>query len=139
MKSLSDAVYNQIVSLSKRGEQLLSQGHAKEAIVKYEQALKLLPTPIHEWEAATWLFVAIGDAYWLIWDLERSYRAFQSALRCPDGIGNPFIHLRVGQIHLELEQHEAAVDNLLRAYMGADRKIFEGEAPKYFHAIEDLL
>ena len=139
MKSLDDDTHAQIVVLSNRGDALLAEGQVKEAIVEYVLALSLLPEAKHEWEAATWLFAAIGDAYWSIQDYARAGKAFHSALRSPGGIGNPFIHLRVGQIHYELGNRERAVDELLRAYMGAGKEIFEREEAKYFQAIEDVL
>ena len=139
MKTLNEDTHSQIVALSKTGDTLLEQGHVKEAIAEYVHALSLLPEPIHEWEAATWLFTAIGDAYWEIHDYKRAYKALHSALRSPEGIGNPFVHLRMGQVEYELGNREKAVDDLLRAYMGADKEIFEGEDPKYFKAIEGLI
>lgn len=139
MKNLDEDIHSKILVLSREGDNLLEQGQVKEAIVEYVHALSLLPKPIHEWEAATWLFTAIGDAYWSIRDYERAYKALHSALRSPEGIGNPFIHLRMGQVQYELGNREKAADELLRAYMGADKEIFEGEDPKYFQLIEDLI
>ena len=52
-------------------------------------------------------------------------------MRCPDAIGNPFIHLRLGQTQFELGNKDRAADELMRAYMGAGAEIFVGEAPKY--------
>jgi tetratricopeptide (TPR) repeat protein len=139
VKTLDDDTHSRIVALSKEGDSMLEQGHVKEAIAKYVDALRLLPKPAHEWEAATWLFTAIGDAYWKIKDYERAYKALHSALRSPGGIGNPFIHLRMGQVQYELGNREKAVDELLRAYMGDGKEIFAGEDPKYFEAIAHLI
>ena len=52
-------------------------------------------------------------------------------MQCPEAIGNPFIHLRLGQAQFELGDKEAAADELMRAYMGAGAEIFAEEAPKY--------
>jgi tetratricopeptide (TPR) repeat protein len=139
MKTLDEDIHYQIVALSKRGDSLLEQGRTKDAIAEYVRALSLLPKPAHEWDAATWLFAAIGDAYWKIQDHERAHRALQSAFLSPGGIGNPFIHLRMGQVQYELGNHEKAVDELLRAYMGAGEEIFEGEESKYFQAIGNFI
>ncbi len=139
MGSLNEKIYARIVNFSKKGDSLLKQGSIKEAIFEYVQALRLLPKPIHDWEAATWLFTAIGDAYWAIKDYKRAYEAFQSALRSPGGIGNAFVHLRMGQLHYELGNRTKAKDDLLRAYMAAGKEIFEGEDQKYFQAIVDVI
>ena len=139
MKTLDEETYSKISKYSESGDSLLEQGYGKAAIAEYTRALGLLPEPIHEWEAATWLFTAIADAYWTLRDYEEAYKALQSALLSPEGIGNPFIHLRLGQIHYELGDMKRAIDDLLRAYMGADEEIFEGEDPKYFLAIKDMI
>jgi hypothetical protein len=52
-------------------------------------------------------------------------------MRCPEAIGNPFIHLRLGQTQFELGNKDRAADELMRAYMGAGAEIFAEEAPKY--------
>ena len=57
--------------------------------------------------------------------------ALEHAMRCPEAIGNPFIHLRLGQTQFELGNKDRAADELMRAYMGAGAEIFAEEAPKY--------
>lgn len=139
MAELDDHTHSAISALARKGDALLEDGHARKAIGQYVKALDLLPEPLTDWEAATWLFGAIGDAYWLLGEYELAAKAFRSALRSPGGIGNPFIHLRMGQLEYEFGNDERAVDELMRAYMGADREIFEGQDPKYFKAIEHLV
>jgi len=46
-------------------------------------------------------------------------------MRCPGAIGNPFIHFRHGQCQFELGDLERAADELMRAYLGTGRKIFD--------------
>lgn len=139
MNTLDNETYSKMLEHSKKGDTLVEQGHAEDAINEYLRALNLLPDPVYKWEAATWLHTAIGDTYWMLKDYEQAYKAFQSALLGPDGLGNPFIHLRLGQIHCELGENNKARDELLRAYMGAGMDIFNGEDPKYYQAIEDLI
>jgi len=59
-------------------------------------------------------------------------------MRCPDAIGNPFLHLRLGQCQFELGELDRAADELARAYMGAGAKIFEG-GDKYFSFLKTRL
>lgn len=61
------------------------------------------------------------------------------AVRCPDGLGNLFIHLRLGECAFELGQISRAEDELTRAYMGAGREIFADEDPKYFKHLQTVL
>ena len=46
-------------------------------------------------------------------------------------LGNPFLHLRLGQSQYELGELDRAADELMRAYMGAGEDIFVSEDPKY--------
>ena len=50
---LNDLVYKKIVKLSEQGDELADNFKYDKAILKYEQALNLLPKPIYNWEAAT--------------------------------------------------------------------------------------
>lgn len=52
-------------------------------------------------------------------------------MHCPGAIGNPFVHLRLGQAQFELGDMTRAADELARAYMGAGDEIFEEQDPKY--------
>ena len=61
---------------------------------------------------------------------------FVNAVQCPDGLGNPFIHLRLGQAYFELENPEKAADELARAYMGGGVDIFMEDDPKYLSFLE---
>jgi hypothetical protein len=74
---------------------------------------------------------AIGDACFL-GDYRSSAReALEYAMSCPDAVGNPFLHLRLGQVLLDAGEEDAAADNLMRAYMGAGAEIFGEQDPKY--------
>ena len=52
-------------------------------------------------------------------------------MHCPDAIGNPFIHLRLGQCQFELGNPDRSADELMRAYMGGGPEIFGNDDPKY--------
>jgi hypothetical protein len=44
----------------------------------------------------------------------------------PDAIGNPFLHLRLGQCLYELGDLDRAADELTRAYLGGGADLFDG-------------
>lgn len=138
-KSLSDATHRKITKLSQAGDKLAKAGEAVRAVAKYNKALGLLPEPREDWSAATWLHVAIGDARFLQMDFEAALENFQTAMRCPDAVGNPFIHLRHGQCLFETGNVKRAEDDLMRAYMGGGPKIFDEDDPKYFDHIKKLI
>jgi tetratricopeptide (TPR) repeat protein len=122
--------------LCAQGDGLAAQKEFKQAFECYRDALNLVPEPVEDWEATTWILAAIGDLYFLMGNYEKAVRAFEDAVRCPGGLGNPFIHLRLGECHLELGHPERALDELLRAYMGGGRDVFQTEEPKYFEFLQ---
>ena len=128
---LDPHLYTRINRFCEIGDTLAEEGKYSDAVASYQYAWNLLPDPKENWEAATWILVAIGDAHFLHGNYASALTALQHAMRCPDAIGNPFIHLRLGQTQFELGNKDRAADELMRAYMGAGAEIFAEEAPKY--------
>lgn len=133
---LSDDIYSQIVLLSKQGDDLAQMGDMEAAKERYITALQLLPEDHTQWNAATWLYVALGDAHFRMGAFDRAHKCFLNAVRCPDGLGNPYIHLRLGQMNLEGGNFDGAADELARAYMGGGIGIFMEDDPKYLEFLE---
>jgi tetratricopeptide (TPR) repeat protein len=131
MAELSDDVHDRVAVLCKNGDALAEKGEYSAALQEYWAAWDLLPEPHTEWDAATWILTAIGDANFLCGDFAAGKDNLSMAMRCPSAIGNPFIHLRLGQCQFELGNLDPAAEELARAYMGAGDEIFEG-AEKYF-------
>ena len=109
-----------------------------DTIAKYKEALSFVPEPKKEWETSTWIYTAMGDAYWFKDDDENIKNSFYDALSYPDGTSCPFINLRLGQAHAELNEMEKAKEYLLRAYMLDGDEIFEDEE-KHFTPIKDMV
>lgn len=133
---LEEKIYEQITQLCEKGDDFLEKDRFEEAKEKYEAALKLLPLPKYEWEAGTWIYSSIGDVYFYKRDYQKSKNCFYDAMNCPDGVGNPFILLRLGQCLFECGDFESAREFLLRAFMLDSYEIFDGEDKKYFELIE---
>ncbi len=130
-KELPDGLHARITALAERGDRECEAGRFREALADFHQALALIPEPREEWEAATWVLTALGDCGFQLGDFTAARDHLTRAVRCPDGLGNPFIHLRLGQAQLELGNEARARDELARAYMGGGPEIFDGEDPKY--------
>jgi tetratricopeptide (TPR) repeat protein len=129
--SLDDSTHKQITELCERGDALVEEQQFEKAFYCYRDALNLVPEPAEDWEATTWILSAIGDLYFAEGKFEKAIGAFQDAVGCPGGLGNPFIHLRLGECFFELGDQLRAADELTRAYMGAGREVFDTEDPKY--------
>ncbi|MDH5178089.1 MAG: hypothetical protein OEZ39_16410 [Gammaproteobacteria bacterium] len=136
---LPDEVHRTIEELSIEGNTLADNGQFREATEKFIAALDLLPEPLEQWEASTWLLTAIGDMCFMQGNYDYAKNALSDAMHCPKAIGNPFIHLRLGQSQFELGNRERAADELARAYMGAGIEIFDTEDPKYFEFLKTVL
>lgn len=138
MAQLDDATYEQIQSLCGEGDALAEQARYPAALEKYWAAWDLLPERKTEWEAATWILGAVGDANFLGGDFAAGRDNLATAMHCPAAIGSPFLHLRLGQCQFELGALDRAADELARAYMGAGDEIFAG-AEKYFQFLKTRL
>lgn len=136
MLDLPDTTHSEIQRLSAIGDSLADQRKYSEAIPVYWQAWDLLPEPKTEWEAAAWLLAAIGDANFLSRDYTAGKDNLTTAMQCPNAIGNPFLHLRLGQCQFELGALDRAADELTRAYMGGGTEIFEDQDPKYLRFVQ---
>ena len=138
MAELPDAVHARIQALCADGDELAGRADYSAALAKYWAAWDLLPEPQTEWNAATWILAAIGDANYLGGDYVAGRDNLATAMHCPDAVGNPFLHLRLGQCQFELGELDRAADELARAYMGAGANIFAGEE-KYFDFLKTRL
>ena len=136
---LDDFTHSKIEELSERGNQYLEAKQFDQAIDSFNQAIGYLQGPAEDWEAATWLFGSLGDAYFLSGRSQAALQPLLDAVKCPGGIGNPFLHLRLGQVQFDIGNEILAVDELTRAYMATGKRIFEGEDPKYFTLLTKVL
>ena len=128
---LDAKTHKAVTRLCEEAETHAEEGRLEEALVAYAQALERLPQPTNHWEAATWIYAAIGDVHFLVGSFETSERAFQEAITCPGAIGNPFLHLRLGQLALEHGDEERAAEELHRAFLAEGEEIFANDDPKY--------
>lgn len=128
---LDGETYERIKELCARGDRSVELKQFETAFHFYRDALNLVPEPVEDWEATTWILAAIGDLHWHEGKIDKSLSAFEDAVRCPGGLGNPFIHLRLGQCSFELGELDRSADELARTYMATGLEILEQEDPKY--------
>jgi tetratricopeptide (TPR) repeat protein len=131
MAELSDESYALIKTLCDDGDALAADENYPEALKKYWEAFDLVPEPKEIWEATLWILAAIGDANYLTGDYEAGRDNLANAMHCPDAIGNPFLHMRLGQCQFELGNLDLAADELTRAYALEGEELFLGEPERY--------
>ena len=136
---LSDEIYDQIEEYSEQGNDYCDSEEWEKAIECFEKALDLLPEPKDDWEAATWLYVALGDAYFFLEKYAEAVDNFEAARMCPEGMANPFVLLRLGESYCEQGRTELAKNYLFEAYMMEGEEIFAEEDEKYLELVKKVL
>ncbi len=136
MAQLDKQTYTKIEELCRQGDGLAENENYSGALDKYWQAYDLVPEPKNDWEATTWILTAIGDANFMNADYQAAVENLSGAMHCPQAIGNPYIHLRLGESQYEVGNLDRAADELTRAYAIAGEEIFEHENPMYFEFLK---
>lgn len=113
------------------GDGLAAEGRGEEAIAEYNKAWMLVPEPRNAWEASTWILAAIADCCFLLRKWTAARGALDYAMTCPDAIGNPFLHLRRGQVLFEQDEPDVAANELMRAFMAGGQEMFQDQDRKY--------
>ena len=131
LHALDESRNSEIAGHCAEGDRLAAQGKFRDAMTAYNEAWKLVPSPKEQWEASTWILAAIADAAFLGGFKTSALQALEFAMHCPGAIGNPFLHLRLGQVRFDRDELDSAADELMRAYMGGGAEIFAQEDPKY--------
>jgi tetratricopeptide (TPR) repeat protein len=131
LHELPAQLHEQISSLCKEGDALSEQEAYESALNKYREAWDLVPAEKINWEASTWILASAGEVYFRQRNYEKALNCFLRAVQGVGGLGNPYIHLRLGQLHYETGDMDLAADELARAFMGAGDELFSKEDPKY--------
>jgi tetratricopeptide (TPR) repeat protein len=129
---IPEHTHQKIKELCAEGDVFVEMREYNDAYANYIEALDLVPEPKEDYSAATWILAALGDMYFQTKDYNQAKQVFSDSMHCAGAIGNPFLHLRLGQVALELGDSARAADELCRAYMSAGKEIFDREEPKYF-------
>jgi tetratricopeptide (TPR) repeat protein len=130
-KELDDDLYKRITAFSDSGNRKFEAGRYAEANADYRKALALIPEPLEDWEASTWVLTALGDCCFLLGELEAAHGYLERGLDCPDVGGSEFLILRLGQVRYELGDEKGARAALADAWRLGGAALFEGEDPKY--------
>jgi tetratricopeptide (TPR) repeat protein len=138
-EQLSKKLHSAITRLCKEGDELSKQGADAAAYAKYNEAWELVPEEKADWEASTWILTAVGELQFRNRKFDKALNSYLRAVQCPNGLGNPYIHLRIGQAQYELGNLVGAADNLARAYMGGGEDIFQEADPKYIAFLKTRL
>lgn len=123
--TLENDISEKIDELSEQGNDQIDQGQFLEAIQSWQAALNLLPPPVADWEAFTWLSASIGDAYYQLEKYSDALQALLDAHGSDASNPNPFVLYRIGQCYEKLKDIAKASEYLLQSYMMDGSDIFE--------------
>ena len=133
---MNKRLYKKIDEISELGDFYLDIDEYDKALEQYNKALELIPEPKHQCEASALLYVSIGDTYYYKEMYQDAISNLKEALKCPEGMENPYINLRIGECYYELGELGNAKRYLVEAYIGAGVEIFKEEPNKYFKLLE---
>lgn len=136
-EELPSDIHDRIQQSCAEGDELAAAGDFEQAIDRYNRAWEAVPDPKNHWNASTWILAAIGDAAFLSGYKTSAREALEYAMTCPEAVGNPFLHLRLGQVLYDAGEQDRAADELMRAYMSEGADLFATEDPKYLSFLRD--
>ena len=139
MDKLPNELSQLVDGLCQKGDQFAGMEQYDDALEKYGEAWDLLPEPREQWPAATWILISAGDAHFRMKEYGETADLLLDALGFPDGEGNPFLDLRLGQSLLELGRLNEAADALEQAFRSGGEELFADEDPKYLGFVKTQL
>ncbi|NLE97993.1 MAG: hypothetical protein GX596_08400 [Propionibacterium sp.] len=127
LEVLGDDVHAEIVRLLGEGDNYMDLDAPQAAAEQYVAAIELLPQPYTQWEAALMLTVALGDACLALTQYAEAEESLRIALRSPDGTGNGYVWLRLGDALRGQDRDGEALEAYTSAYMLEGEELFEDE------------
>ena len=112
---------------NKKVSLLISENRNKEA---YDILFKMLKSNNEENfndKKTRYILIRIAHLYINSEMWEDALNIFVKIMKYTNSVGNPLLHLRIGQIGFELKEQNIYEDNLARALIMGELKIFEGE------------
>lgn len=136
-EDLDYSEFGLVVRFCREGLQLADSGQYEEAVANYFAAWELLAEPREGKDTAAWILSAIGDVLYRCRGFTLALDCFERAVRCPGGVHNPFVQMRLGQIYLHLGQHGRAREALALALQSGGSAVFRREDPRWLEWLKN--
>jgi tetratricopeptide (TPR) repeat protein len=137
--ALPKNVQQQVATILTDSAGLIAKKEYRKAVESAVKAFEVVPEPQEKHKEMVEILAIIGEANFQAKAFEQARRALSDAMHFPGALGDPWLHLRLGQSQLELGNHERAKDELARAAMGGGKEIFTSEDPKYWKYVTTFL
>jgi signal recognition particle subunit SEC65 len=86
-----------------------------------------------------YVILHIAEVYFSERWIEDAFENFNFAMQFKDTVGNPFLHLRLGQLNYIVQNKDKMHDELSRALIMAGEPIFKDEDPKLIEMVKSVL
>ncbi len=86
-----------------------------------------------------YLIIRIGEVYFSEKKIEEALENFSFVMRFKDTLGNPFLHLRLGQLQYVIQNEERMYDELSRALIMGGESVFEKEDVRFLSMVKSVL
>lgn len=136
---LSAEVQSQVRSILNDARDLIGRKEYRKAVEASLKAIAVVPDPQDQHKEMVEILATIGEANFRAKAFDQAKNAFSDAMHFPGAIGDPQLHLRLGECQLEVGNLQRAKDELARAAMGGGKDIFAAEDPKYWKFISAIL
>ncbi|MEP3373557.1 MAG: hypothetical protein ABJL43_06510 [Maribacter dokdonensis] len=89
--------------------------------------------------AGRYNIVHIAEVYFAASMIDEAFENFNFVMQFKDTIGNPFLHLRLGQLNYLTKNTDKMNDELSRALIMGGEPIFKDEDPKLIEMVKSVL
>lgn len=127
LSELDDATHERVTGLIEEGDAYMDVDAPQAAAEKYAAALEGLPQPITQWEHSLIAYTALADACLALTQYAEAEQSARFALKAPDGQGNGYVWLRLGDALHGQGRDAQALEAYTSAYMAEGEELFEGE------------
>lgn len=124
---LDDATHDRVLRHLAEADNYLDLDAPDAAAEELVAGLELLPDPKTQWEHALNLYAFLGDALLAQTQFAEAERALRYALESPEGTGNPYVWLRLGDALRLQDRDGEALEAYTSGYMLAGDELFEDE------------
>lgn len=128
---LDRALEQEVMRLCALGESHFEYGEAALALQHCQQAWALIPEPRTGKRISAVVLAMIGDCHLELEQDHKAQQAFTLALQCHGAKDDPLLHLRLGMVCHELDQHDSARQHLARADALNDADHGDADDPVY--------
>lgn len=135
MLTLDNTILEEYQRTCQEADALLEEHHYEDALIRFQEALNLLPDGL--WNCEAYAYAGKGEALQALENWEEAFQAFMWVY-VNDQTENPYILMNLGICYYHLNNIQKAKEFLLAAYDLDGEEVFEG-AERYLDIIRPFI